>query len=82
MMEYFLWNPFWFHPPGKVPKGVKKLADEIKKDSRENIPSSEQLRQYYRYKFEEIGFTTDEIAELMAKIEEHIQVRNRTLGIK
>ena len=70
------------YPPGKIPKDVKKLADEIKKESRANIPTSEQLRQYYRYKFEEIGFTAEEISTLMSKIEEHIQTRNLTLGIE
>ena len=70
------------YPSGKIPKDVKKLADEIKRDSRAKIPTSEQLRQYYRYKFEEIGFTAEEIAELMSKIEEYIQTRNLTLGIE
>ena len=69
-------------PPGKPPKEVAKLAKEIKARARKDIPTSEQLRQYYRYKFEEIGYTAEEITELMAKIEEHIQVRNRTLGIE
>ena len=68
--------------PGKPPKEVAKLANEIKKEARADIPTSEQLRQFYRYKFEEIGFTSEEISELMAKIEEHIQTRNRTLGIE
>ena len=69
------------YAPDKPPKEVAKLAKEIKKEARKDIPSSEQLRQYYRYKFEEIGYTTTEVAELMAKIEEHIQVRKQKLGI-
>ena len=68
--------------PGKPPKDVAKLANEIKKEAREGIPTSDQLRRYYRQKFEEIGYLAEEIAELMAKIEEHIKTRNRTLDIE
>lgn len=69
-------------PPGKPPKDVAKLTNKIKKEAREGIPTSDQLRRYYRQKFEEIGYSAEEIAELMAKIEEHIQIRNRTLDIE
>lgn len=69
-------------PPGKTPKEVAKMAKEIKAQARKDIPSSEQLRQYYLYKFEEIGYTAEEMIELMAKIEEHLQIRSQTLGVE
>lgn len=70
------------YPPGKTPKDVAKLAKENKAKVRKDIPTTEQLRQYYRYKFEEIGYTEEKMAELMAKIEEHLQVRRQSLGVE
>ena len=66
-------------PPGNVPDEIKKLSDEIIQNARAQIPSSEQLRAYYRGNFEKIGFTETEINELMEKIEDHIQVHDTAL---
>ena len=66
----------------KVPSKIAKRAEEIIAESRKEIPTDEQLREYYRSKFEEIGFSDEEMATLMEKIESHIQTRNRALGIK
>ena len=59
----------------------KRLAD-FKAKARAKIPSAERLREYYHTKFVEIGFSDDEIAILMDKIEKHIQTRNKKLGIE
>ncbi len=59
----------------------RKLA-EFKAQAQAKLPSSDQLRDYYRTKFIEIGFSDEELAVLMEKIEEHIQTRNRKLGIE
>ena len=46
------------------------------------MPSSEELRNYYYNGFVKIGFTENEIAELMAKIDEHIAKRNKNFGVE
>ena len=66
----------------KLPPEVNKKAQELIAEARRNIPTDEQLREYYHSKFEEIGFTDEEMATLMEKIESHIQTRNRALGLK
>lgn len=62
---------------GKVPADVQALANELCEESRENIPTDDQLRKYYLDKFTEIGFSQEEISVLMNKIDEHIETRNR-----
>lgn len=66
----------------KIPPEVDKKAKELIAEARRDILTDEQLRKYYRSKFEEIGFSEEEMATLMEKIESHIQTRNRALGIK
>lgn len=61
---------------------VKKLAKEICEDSRKDIPRNDELRRYYLDKFTEIGFTREEIAELIAKIDEHIETRRQAFEMK
>ena len=61
---------------------VKKFAKEICEDSRNDIPRDDELRRYYLDKFTEIGFTPEEITELMAKIEEHIETRRQAFERK
>ena len=46
---------------------------------RNNIPSDDVAREYYLKKFTEIGFTEEEIAVLMDKINEHLETRNKSL---
>lgn len=66
----------------KVPSQIAKRAEEIIAEARREIPTDEQLREYYRSKFEEIGFSDEDMATLMEKIESHIQTRNRALELK
>ena len=56
---------------------AQAAVNQIIESSRQDIPSDEQLRAYYRKQFIEIGFSEAEVAELMAKIEEHLQTRRR-----
>ena len=44
----------------KVPSQIAKRAEEIIAEARREIPTDEQLREYYRSKFEEIGFSDEE----------------------
>ncbi len=62
-----------------VPADVEKAAQEMREEARSNIPTDEQLREYYLAKFTEIGFSEDEIIVLMEKIDEHIQTRQEAL---
>lgn len=54
------------------PKWIEEKMWEIHK---EHMIDDEQSRKYYRYKFEEAGFTPEEVEQLMLKIEEHLQTR-------
>ena len=66
----------------KVPSKIAKRAEEIIAEARREIPTDKQLREYYRSKFEEIGFSDEEMVILLEEIESHIQTRNRALGLK
>ncbi len=55
---------------------------KFKAKARSKLPSADQLREYYRTKFIEIGFSNEELDVLMDKIEEHLQTRNKKLGIE
>lgn len=66
----------------EVTPEVKKLAKEICEDSRTDIPRDDELRRYYLDKFTEIGFNPEEITELMAKIDEHIETRRQAFERK
>lgn len=71
------------HKYGKdLPPDVQKEVDRIKTKSREQIPTPEQQRVYYRAKFEEIGFSEDEIVIMMERIEKHIQTQSRKMESK
>ena len=67
---------------GDVTPEVKKLAKELCEESRKDIPRDDELRRYYLDKFTEIGFTQEEITELMAKIDEHIETRRQAFERK
>ena len=64
---------------GKITPDVKAAAEKSREMGRNNIPSDDVAREYYLKKFTEIGFTEEEIAVLMDKINEHLETRNKSL---
>ena len=60
----------------------KEILSKIHEEDVHDLPSGDELRNYYLENFTSIGFTQSEIDELMSKIDEHIAKRNQKLGIK
>ena len=60
----------------------KKIVQECREEDINLMPSSDELRDYYYNGFVKIGFSETEITELMAKIDEHIEKRNKNFGIE
>ena len=58
----------------------EKTKQEIRKEALSKLPSNEEARAIYREKFVEIGFNDGEVAELMAKIDEHLATRDDALA--
>ena len=71
-----------FGHPFLSAKSQREVLDQIRENELESMPSSEELRNYYYNGFVKIGFTETEIAELMAKINEHIAKRNKNFGVE
>ncbi len=60
----------------------RELKREIREEEISIMPLSEELRNYYYQRFVEIGFSEKELLELMAKIDEHVEKRNKNFGIE
>ena len=63
-------------------KSQREVLSQIREKELEAMSSSEELRNYYYNSFVKIGFTENEITELMAKIDEHIAKRNKNFGVE
>ncbi len=64
---------------GDISPYSKDEEEKSREMGRKNIPSDDVAREYYLKKFTEIGFTEEEIAVLMDKINEHLETRNKSL---
>lgn len=60
----------------------REILSKIHEEDIQDLPSSDELRNYYLENFIAIGYSQTEIDELMAKIDEHIAKRNQKLGIE
>ena len=60
----------------------REILSKIHEEDIQDLPSGDELRNYYLENFIAIGYSQIEIDELMAKIDEHIAKRNKKLGIE
>lgn len=67
---------------GDISPYSKDEEEKLREMGRKNIPSDDVAQEYYLKKFTEIGFTEEEIAVLMDKINEHLETRSKSLKDK